>query len=254
MHPLIASLYAAILQFAVGSLFATFLSDLRAEVTPGFLRQASALALSGAVLAYLLVGGATDLEWWAVVGLLALSVVYTVAQFTRRRAFTLAVGGLGSAVGVVAVVLASLARPSPVLGGAWTALTSVASALALGTALTALILGHWYLVTPRLSARPLRRLCDLAIAALIVLTFFAFWYAAAHPEATLGPNDAFFRWTSVLAITVFPIGITVAARLCCEEWPRGRAIQAATGLLYIVAALVLAGALAGNMVLLTART
>jgi hypothetical protein len=45
--------------------------------------------------------------------------------------------------------------------------------------------------------------------------------------------------------------VTIAARICCEEWPRGRAIQAATGLLYITAALVLTGALAGNMVLLT---
>ncbi len=137
-------------------------------------------------------------------------------------------------------------------GVAVTALAGAASALALGTSVTALVLGHWYLVTPRLSARPLRRLCDLAIASLVVLTGFALWYVWMNPDATaFGPNVPIFRWTGFVAVTLFPIGVTIAARLCCEEWPRGRAIQAATGLLYITAALVLTGALAGNMVLLT---
>ena len=116
----------------------------------------------------------------------------------------------------------------------------------------ALVLGHWYLVTPRLSAVPLRVLCDLAIVSLVALTGFALWYVLERPAATaFGPDVAAFRWAGFVAVTLFPIGVTIAARLCCQEWPRGRAIQAATGLLYITAAMVLAGALAGNMVLLT---
>lgn len=253
MHPLIAPLYAAALQFGAGCLFATALSDWRAEVTPGFLRQGAAIAVVGVLLAWLLVGGGADGERAAALGLLVLALVYCGLQFGRRRRLRLAVGATGTALGAVGLLLAAWVRPSPVLGWEWTALASLASAVALGTTIGALVLGHWYLVTPRLSPRPLRRLCDLAIGALAVLTGFAFWYVSVNPRAIVGPDDALYRWTSVLAVTLFPIGVTVAARACCQEWPRGRAIQAATGLLYIAAALVLAGALAGNMVMLASR-
>ena len=121
--------------------------------------------------------------------------------------------------------------------------------------MSALILGHWYLMTPRLTSRPLKLLCDVTIISLIVLTVFATWYVAKHPETIgLGPRDPVLLWIGLLAIGVFPIGVTIAARLCCIEWPRGRALQAATGLLYVVATLVLAGALAGNMVVLGGTT
>ena len=252
MHPLLAALYVATLQFAAGSLVATVLTDWRAEVTAGFLRLAALTALAGAGLAYLLVGGAEPNEQVCALGLLLLTLVYTLLQFGRRRALRLVLGGLGAAAGLAGLLLAAWARPSPLLGTGWTALASLASALALGTSTMALLLGHWYLVTPRLSARPLRRLCDLAIVALVVLTGVGLWYLVSYPEAaTVGPNSRLFRWTGLLSISLFPLGVTIAARLCCQEWPRGRAIQAATGLLYIVAALVLAGALGGNMVLLT---
>ena len=253
MHPLIAALYAATLQFAAGSLLATVLTERRAEVTPGFLRLAALTALAGAALAFLVAGRTEPAEWVCALALLVLTTAYALLQFGNRRAARLVVGGVGALVGLVGVILAAWARPSPILGPGWTALAAVASAIALGTTTIALVLGHWYLVTPRLSARPLRRLCDLAVASLVVLTGLAFWYVGAHPEApTIGPNDRLFRWTGVVAITLLPIGTTIAARVCRQEWPCGRAIQAATGLLYIVAALVLAGALAGNMVLLAA--
>jgi hypothetical protein len=252
MHPLIASLYAATLQFALGSLLATVVTDTGGQVTPGFLRLAAVTALSGALLAWLLIGRGNPGEPAIALTLLLLTAGYTVLQFTRRRSVRLVVGWLGLLAGGVALVLAADARPSPSLGSAWTALAAAASAVALGTSVIALVLGHWYLVTPRLSARPLRLLCDLAVLSLVALTGFALWYVLERPAATaFGLDTALFRWSGFAAVTLFPIGITIAARVCCEEWPRGRAIQAATGLLYITAAMVLAGALAGNIVLLT---
>jgi hypothetical protein len=252
MIPLFSSLYAALLQFAVGSLFAALISDAGGKVTPGFLRQATVAAVFGAVLAWLMTGRGAAGEAESALALLLLTVVYTVLQFTSRRTARLWLGGLGLLAGTVAIVLAAGARPSPSLGPLWTGLASVASAVALGTSVMAMILGHWYLVTPRLSAEPLRLLCDLAILSLLALTGVALWYVLERPAATaFGPDIPIFRWAGFVAVTLFPIGITVAARICCQEWPRGRAIQAATGLLYITAALVLTGALAGNMVLLT---
>jgi hypothetical protein len=252
MIPLFASLYAALLQFAVGSLFAALISDAGGKVTPGFLRQAAVAALAGAFLAWLLTGRGAAGEAASALALLVLTAVYTVLQFAGRRSVRLGAGGLALLAGAAAIVLAAGARPSPSLGPLLTGLASVASAVALGASVMALVLGHWYLVTPRLSAVPLRVLCDLAIASLVALTGFALWYVLERPAATaFGPDVPAFRWTGFVAVTLFPIGVTIAARLCCQEWPRGRAIQAATGLLYITAAMVLAGALAGNMVLLT---
>lgn len=252
MIPLIASLYAATLQFAVGSLFAAVVSDAGGLVTPGFLRQASVAALLGALLAWSLTGRGAPGESGTALALLLLVLGYTVLSFSGRRTWRLRLGWLGLLAGGAAVVLAAGARPSPSLGPLLTGVASVASAVALGTSVMALVLGHWYLVTPRLSAVPLRRLCDLAILSLVALTGFALWYVLERPAATtFGPDSAIFRWSGFVAVTLFPIGITIAARICCQEWPRGRAIQAATGLLYITAAMVLAGALAGNMVLLT---
>jgi hypothetical protein len=252
MHPLIASLFAAILQFAVGSLLATAVSDARGQVTPGFLRLAAVSALSGVLLTWLLDANAEPTERVTMLALLLLTLVYTVLQFTGRRSLRLGIGWLTLGVGCLSIVLAAVARPSPSLGPAWTTAASAASAVALGASVMAMVLGHWYLVTPRLSAQPLRLLCDLAIVSLTALTLVALWYVLERPAATaFGPDTPLFRWTGFVAVTVVPIGITIAARICCEEWPRGRAIQAATGLLYLTSAMVLAGALAGNMVLLT---
>lgn len=252
MIPLFASLYAVLLQFAVGSLFAALVSDAGGKVTPGFLRQAAVAALLGAFLAWALTGRGAPGETESALALLLLTAVYTVLQFTSRRTTRQRLGWLGLLAGTVAIVLAAGARPSPSLGPILTGLASCASAVALGTSVMALVLGHWYLVTPRLSAVPLRVLCDLAILSLVALTGVALWYVVERPAATaFGPDVAAFRWSGFVSVTLFPIGVTIAARLCCQEWPRGRAIQAATGLLYITAAMVLAGALAGNMVLLT---
>jgi hypothetical protein len=252
MHPLIASLYAATLQFAVGSLFAAAISDAGGKVTPGFLRQAAVAAFLGALLAWMLTGRGAFGESETALALLLLTAAYTVLQFTSNRSVRLWLGLLGQLAGFISIVLAPGARPSPSLGPALTGLAAVASAVALGTSVMALILGHWYLVTPRLSAVPLRQLCDLAILSLVALTGFALWYVIERPAATsFGPDTPWFRWAGFVAVSLFPIGVTIAARICCQEWPRGRAIQAATGLLYITAAMVLAGALAGNMVLLT---
>ncbi len=251
MHPLIAALYATVLQFAAGSMLATAMSDWRGEVTPGFLRLAALTTLAGAALVYALSAGAELGERVATLSLLILAAAFGALQLGGRGTLRLGVGVLSALVGIVGLVLAAWSRPSPTLGAGWTALAGLASAIALGAATMALLLGHWYLVTPRLSARPLRRLCDLAIGSLLVLSCFGLWFVGTHPEApTLGPNDALFRWGGLAAITIFPVGVTIAARVCCQEWPRGRAIQAATGLLYITVAIVLAGALAGNLTLL----
>jgi hypothetical protein len=46
---------------------------------------------------------------------------------------------------------------------------------------------------------------------------------------------------------LFPVGVGIAARACCTDvFPRGRAMQAATGLLYLATGSVLAATLIAN--------
>ena len=148
---------------------------------------------------------------------------------------------------------AAVVRPSPVLGPGLTGLAYLLSALALGAATAGLLLGHWYLMTPWLTSRPLRRLCDLLLASLLPLTALAGWYLLLDGGSVAGGLSGLALWLGAAMITLFPFGVTVAARLCCVDGPRrGRSLQAATGLLYLAAAAVLARGLAGNAVLLGA--
>jgi hypothetical protein len=120
----------------------------------------------------------------------------------------------------------------------------IADALVRGGAGVGLVLGHWYLVTPRLSAAPLRRLVDVLLgglaleAAAIGLPLLA--------AGGLAAGDVVF-WARLSALVVLPAVVAIAARACCREWPRGRALQAATGLLYVATGSVFGAVLLGNL-------
>jgi hypothetical protein len=251
------ALLAVMLQLAVGLLLAAVVTDRRGEVTRGFLFLMAATALCTAGLAWLL-GGAlsrTDgaerlLQGALTIGLL----VYSLLLASPSRRIRAPIGVATLAAGLAALLLAAASRPSVALGEAPTALAFVLSALALGAGVGGMILGHWYLVTPKLPARPLRLLCDLLLASLVPLTALAgrFLLPRSAPPAVAGLSGAAL-WVGAGMVTLFPFAVTLAARACCVDGPgRGRSLQAATGLLYLVAAAVLAGGLAGNAVLLGA--
>src|SRR5262245_29428941 len=113
MIPLFSSLYAALLQFAVGSLFVALISETGGKVTPGFMRQAGVSALVGGLLAWTLTGRGAAGEAESALALVLLTAAYTVLQFTGRIRARRWFGWLGLAVGILAIVLAALARPSP---------------------------------------------------------------------------------------------------------------------------------------------
>jgi hypothetical protein len=252
----ILALLAVLVQLTLGTLFAAVLCDWRGEVTRGFLFLAAATALVMGLLALGLagLGRVEGAERWLLVLLLAALLAYTVLLARERSRARLLLGTSGVLVGGALLVLAAFARPNLVLGAWPTAAALLVSALALGSANGGLLLGHWYLVTPRLSSRPLRLLCDLLLVSLVALSGLAYWYVGPSPTPiSVGGLSGAALMLGVGMITLFPIGVTVAARACCLDGPgRGRSLQAATGLLYLVAAAVLAGGLAGNAVLLGA--
>ena len=162
---------------------------------------------------------------------------YLVASIANwpRAGLALLVGFVGLAA------MVSLAVAGGSASSGFFAIQLVLVALALGSVAAAMLLGHWYLVTPSLSPRPLRRMVWLLIGAL-VLQVLAFGVAVATipGEALSGPMG-WLTWLRLVVGTLLPIGIAVLAILAS----RAASLQASTGLLYIALALVMAGSIAG---------
>jgi hypothetical protein len=254
----LGALLAGLLQLATGLLLAAVWRDYRGDVTRGFLALCAVTALATAALAVALAGllRVDGSERTLQIALSVLIAGYTILLVSERRAPRLVLGVVGGGIGLASLVLAAFDRPSAALGALPTVVAFLLGASALGSAIGGMLLGHWYLVTPKLTSRPLRQLCDALLVSLVPLTGLAVWFITAGSGAGasdqgIGGLSGAMLWVGAGMITLFPFGVTIAARVCCVDGPgRGRSLQAATGLLYLVAAAVLAGGLAGNAVLL----
>ena len=116
--------------------------------------------------------------------------------------------------------------------------------LATGGVFAAMILGHWYLVTPKLPEAPLILLSRLLlglVAAQVVL--FVVWMATGAGPADVAPFTALvgpwalFVWLRLIVGLVFPLVVSWAA----VQTARTRSMESATGLLYINVGTVAAG-------------
>jgi hypothetical protein len=145
-------------------------------------------------------------------------------------------------LGLAALWSAGLVDASAQLAGLGTPLAELAGALALGSALTGLSLGHWYLVTPSLSVRPLVRLtfvCLGALAAQVLLLPLLLFLPGAPSAAVASLVGAYALFFGVRV--VFGLVVPIGAAVMTWRTARIRSLDSATGLLYIVSALVLAG-------------
>ncbi len=145
----------------------------------------------------------------------------------------------GSALGLAALVVLAAAGGTdsvPLFAG-----QLVLAALALGAVNAAMLLGHWYLVTPKLSPAPLRRMMWLLIGALVLQgTAFGVALVLVGRE----PIDGGMAWLTWLRLGVGILLPLVAAVLAILA-SRAASLQASTGLLYIGLALIMAGSIAG---------
>ncbi|MEI7684054.1 MAG: hypothetical protein WCL32_03440 [Planctomycetota bacterium] len=125
----------------------------------------------------------------------------------------------------------------------WLFVDDLASALMLGSAISAMLMGHSYLIAPAMSLSPLNRMLGLLAAALGVRAGLAClglsWWTRLSPSATLDRETVLWlaaRW--VLGL-LFPLGLAWMA----WESARIRSTQSATGILYVVTVLVFLGEL-----------
>jgi hypothetical protein len=180
--------------------------------------------------------GTAELRRTLVWAFVAITVAYLVASLARLPRAGLAVGG--GLVGIVA--LAVLAAAGGTLSTPLFAAQLFLAALALGAVNAAMLLGHWYLVTPRLSPVPLRRMMWLLMLVLVLQGIaFAVAVVAVSSGPLAGPIG-WLTWLRLLVGIVLPIGVTTLAMLAS----RAASLQASTGLLYIGLAFVMAGSIA----------
>jgi hypothetical protein len=242
---------------AVGTLAAVVAGRLRTEATRGYLAFTAFSAAVFGLLAFLADGGLPALSpelavradpAWELprrMGLAALPIVavlYGVLLARGRRATPVAAAGL--AAGGLVLVAGALSWGGGGLESALLIVELAALAVGLGGVWASMVLGHWYLVTPKLPEAPLIRFARwLLLGLLVQLGLFLVWIAiGAGPEgapafaALVGPW-ALFVWLRLLVGLVFPLVVSWAA----IQTARTRSMESATGLLYINVGTIAAG-------------
>lgn len=229
-----------------GSLLVVGLAEVAGGTTRGYrLLMAWLVAACAAILllsdlnlpAGVAAAGTEALRRPLVIAFGAGSLAYLVASHATWPRAWLAVGV--SLLGLAALV--TLAFAGGTRAPALFAVQLLIAAVALGAVWAGMWLGHWYLVTPKLSPTPLRTMMWILAAALVAQAIaFAVALLVVGTEPVRG-DIAWLSWLRLAAGTLLPIAATALAYLAT----RAASLQASTGLLYIGLALVMAGSIAG---------
>lgn len=252
--PYVAWVLLAALAF--GSFAFVVLTRQLTDATTGYVRFTAICAALLAFLARLVDGGLrtsdalviseppqdlATLRWLGLVLFVVVALAYSAAVFRPRASLVLGVAGIFLALMTLAV--AAFGWAPSVVDGVPLLVQLVMLALATGGSLAAIVLGHWYLVTPKISERPLviQARALLAIVGLQVLLFVTWTTLGGGPD-----QDAFeaFRGGSVLLVVLrLLVSLLFPLALCWMAWRTAltRSMESATGLLYINLAAVMAG-------------
>ena len=123
------------------------------------------------------------------------------------------------------------------------------SALVLGSATTAMLMGHSYLISPTMSIAPLMRLLAAVGVAVILRTGLAclglWWWTSGQSASNVGTDTTF--WLPVRWI----LGLIAPLVLGWMAWEtaRIRSTQSATGILYVVVIVCFLGELTSMLLL-----
>jgi|BarGraNGADG00212_1021973.scaffolds.fasta_scaffold54158_1 hypothetical protein len=260
-------------ELSIGSLLLTLASDLRGGVTRGFvMTMAFCVSLTAALAwwtaASLVVGPDVDgfqlapgwfapaRDGFAVVT--AASAVYSFAAFTGWDALGRLAGIVGAVAGLAVVVLLSAMLAPPTWGFPAPFLALFAGTLVMGAVAVSMVWGHWYLTEGKLPAWPLRDLAWVLIGAVLFQSLVTLINAFVPVRETPRPanpisvglfaNPAFYLRVGVGLL--FPAVLAVLSL----RTTRIRAMQSATGLLYICMGAVFAGeVLSKGLMFLTGR-
>ena len=250
-------------EIAAGTTVAAYAVDILGKVGRGFIGTTAAICAGVMAIAVLIEallppdsallgaplppGSQADLLHWSMaftIALLAYAFCCAVMTDVARRV----IGVITIGFGAMAIAKAAAAF-GPALGGVGTAVVAfVPAALVSGSALAGMLLGHWYLVAPNLSFRPLRRAIDIvfvavAFQALVIVLVIATSASAVRSEL-LWSGDAFPFWLLVVGSgIVFTTGVALLTR----HFARIRANQPATAMLYVLIISVVMGVVPAHL-------
>ena len=251
------------LELAAGTTVAAYTVDLLGKVGRGFAGTTS-LICAGIMAVDVLIegllpsgtallgsplppGSQASLFDWSIaftIALLGYALFCAVGTDPARRVVGLITIGFGAMA-----MAKSAAAFGPSLGGVVTAaIAFVPAALVAGSALAGMLLGHWYLVAPNLSFRPLRRAIDIVFAAvalqLVVIVLVVARTATAVRGELLTGTDAVPFWLLVIGSgIVFTTGVALLTR----HFARIRANQPATAMLYVLIISVVMGVVPAHL-------
>ncbi len=258
-------------EFSVGSLIAVLVIDARGMVAASYVKLSAGMVVAGAALALVAVVNVSGAELGgyrldeslygpvrgAIIAFLALAILYGWFVMRGNRSSSLRVGVLAAAGGLICLGLLAYQVSPPTWGFVGVLLSLLVGALALGLVNQAMILGHWYLVSPKLPGQPIQELTFVLVAVLAIQAILLIVNAAIParelPESTallaggLSSNPAF--WLRVGVGLLFPLALAYMAWRSTLE----RAMMSATGLLYIAVGAVFVGeVLARGLLFVTA--
>lgn len=250
-------LFLLLIELAFGGSLVMTAVDLRGGVTRGFVRATTimlpilyglalwlSLTLAGeAVEGYRLDTGPRAAVPVLLAVMTALSVLQNVLWMRDRVGGGRVAGIALAALAVAALALIAIMLRLPAWSGALVFVSLLVGSLVLGLATVGLCLGHWYLVTPRLPARPLNEV-TLAFLLLIAVQGAVVAWALLAPvqETPVGGRDVALHDNPAFWLRV-GVGLVFPAIVGGMAWSssRMRSMMSATGLLYLVTGAVLAG-------------
>jgi hypothetical protein len=220
-----------------------------AQVNPRFYRVQFLTALGLNAAAAVLVRDTAGALLWIALGTGALlsaagSIAWSLERAPGGRLFI----GLTALAQGAALGLSSWERAIDGEYGRLLAVDATSAAL-LGTATTAMLMGHSYLIAPAMSLTPLLRLlAALAIATLLRLAVagFGIWsWTAEHSLTNL--NDETILWLPLR----WGLGFVGPLLMAWMAWraARIRSTQSATGILYVAVIFCFLGELTGQLLL-----
>ncbi len=266
------ALFLILAETTVGGIATVAYLRLAGGLTPGFLKFIAVTYAILGVLAFLVVLAAPPGSYYRLLAInqpAANALVYLQGCFvlalvvnavitwrsngpsTASWALTLLASVL--VLAGIAAALGPMAGSPP--GGAGITLMVALSAAVLGSATTGMLLGHWYLVTPALTNRPLLLaigvlLISLVLQAVVVpLTLGGVGSGSGSLTHALGLSPVLsVLWA--LGSVILPLVAAGLALVTC----RMRSFMSTTGLLYLAMIAILPGQLLGQLLFFVAAS
>jgi hypothetical protein len=244
------------LRLATG-LIASLLLLNPAQVNPRFYRThfLTGLGLTAVAIVFLWDTADADLGWalGAASGLALLgSIVWMLERAPAGRTLTV-LTAMALAVALGLARSAGVQRAEADLDGmernelAWLLADDYSSAALLGSATTAMLIGHSYLIAPAMALTPLLRLLQALFASALVRMVLAgagLWYWTGEPALVN-------LETALWLVPRWGLGFAGPLALGWMAWETAkiRSTQSATGILYVVVIFCFLGELTGQLLL-----